>query len=111
MTTRIKAALVVACGAVLTALLLLRTPPGLNGPPFYPWAWRRLAAWPLFPAMLLVALPLIVAQVISWKRSRVGIVLSLVMLSCFAMKIASGAFREWPPSLDIVSSIVENESA
>jgi hypothetical protein len=111
MTTRIKAGLVVACGAGLTALVLLRTPPGLNGPPFYPWAWRRLPAWPLYPAMLLAAVPVVVAQIMSWKWARVGIVLSLAMVSSFAMKIASSAFREWPPRLDIVGSIVENESA
>ncbi|HEY1629473.1 MAG TPA: hypothetical protein VGF52_06420 [Tepidisphaeraceae bacterium] len=97
--------------AVAAALLTFLHVPGLNGPPFFPWPWRRLPASPLYAAIAIAAIPFFAAQFI---QRRTVVAFFLIMLSCFAIKLAIVTFRSditgKPASLAVVSMTVEDAS-
>jgi hypothetical protein len=108
---RAKTLLLLLLVLIVTAPIFLHTP-GFNGPPFFPWSWQHLSILPLYLAMAIAAVPFFFAQQFKPKFRVVAIV--LIMLSCFAMKLAIVAVRSDITgkfaSLDVVPIIVEDPS-
>ena len=87
-TPAVKLAIVALIAAVMIVLMLLRVR-GVNGPWYWPWAWRRLG-WEIYLLMLVAASPLFAAHVL-YARGRVsarGAIL-LVMLAALLLQVAA----------------------
>ena len=90
-----KLALILLATAAVGALVVLHVT-GINGSYYHRWPWRQLDAWRVYPPMLLIALPAIVAQwVVGAGRWRPALALPLLVVSCFGLQLwAAGAQRE-----------------
>src|SRR5205807_3321 len=84
--------------------------PGVNGPWYWKWSWRRLPIVPYWPLMILSAAPIFFALAMS-RRTSSFVALSLMMLSVFAMKITSVAVLTKPMSLQAIGEIIESPDA
>src|SRR3954470_16820146 len=89
LTSRLGLLLILLLTAALAAALCLHLP-GLNGPAYWQWPWRRLDAGRLFPLMALAVAPLAVAWA-TWRdtRRRTGSALVAIMLSMLAAEIVA----------------------
>jgi hypothetical protein len=103
----IVAIIAVSFGLAMVVLVLLHVP-GMNGPWYWKWVWRRLPVVPYWPLMILSAAPVLVALVLRELRPRTptAVVLALFMVGVMAMKLASVAVLTRPMSLDAVGAIV-----
>jgi hypothetical protein len=73
--------------AILVALVLLHVP-GINGTVYWPWHYRRIEWWRIYPAMLIAVVPAWIAwKIISSSRVRTVAAIVCMMISCFAMQI------------------------
>lgn len=105
---RIKLGLLLFVGIGMIALLLLHTP-GINGPFYWKWQWRRLSPLPLYAGMTLAVAPLLAAQFLN-RQKKSGLVLALLLLmtTCFGMKLAMALVRTDYQGLNFVRDIVVN---
>jgi hypothetical protein len=103
----------VTAPALLLGLLVVLHVPGVTGPAFWRWAWRRLPAWPLYGFMAAALAPFVVGQLmyLPGHRARTWLAIGAAMLSCFALKLASVAPHTDPPSLRLIDTIVRNPLA
>src|SRR5664279_2604165 len=80
--------LVVSTGIVMTALVIAHAP-GMNGPSYWAWTWRRLGMCSVYPLMGLAALPFFAGQYLYARDpARVRLPLALGMLSAAALMLA-----------------------
>ena len=103
----VKVSLVVALTAAMVALVHAHVP-GVNGPDYWNWSWRRLPALPLYATTFLALLPLLAGVTLA-ERGRIGAraALALMMLATLAMQLA--AIRAQPPyGWDRLTAIVRN---
>lgn len=108
---RMKAVVVVATAGVLGTLVILHTP-HLNGPWYWQWPWVRLDAPRLFPAMLLAAAPLFLAEWIHGRdRSRDAIAVPLLMLSTLCLELTAAGQHRRVFNLDSVAEAVRDPIA
>jgi hypothetical protein len=81
--------LVVGAGLLAATLVVLHTP-GVNGPLYWTWPWRRLPALSVYPWMALAALPFAAAQ---WRYARdpgrTRQALALASLAAMAMMLVA----------------------
>jgi hypothetical protein len=103
-------AAVVLVGVVMAALVVCHCP-GVNGPWFWKWPWRRLPAWPYYPFMILAAVPVFAAIALRhWRpRTSVAIALVLIMAGSMTMKLANVAAGRQPIGLDRIGQLVESK--
>lgn len=106
----VKAAIVLAVGA-LTGLLIILHTPYLNGPPFWPWPWRTLPPAPTYALLGVAAIPFFLGQWLFARTLKVVPVLCLIMAASFFLRLASVLPFTTPPSLEMVRVIVENPDA
>jgi Dolichyl-phosphate-mannose-protein mannosyltransferase len=106
-----KVPLLVASGLLLGALLIFHAP-GINGPSYWMWAWRRLSAAHWYPLMALAAIPFFLVQVL-YDRGQVGAGTGLVFLmGSTLLWEAMACHLQSPRGLwDWIRSIVENPAA
>jgi hypothetical protein len=108
-----KACIVIGAGIVVALLVILHFP-GLNGPWYWKWAYRRLPASPLYFAMGVASLPILGAQFV-WKanhhRAARLVALLLLVIGGFSLKLASVMIRTSPPSLLYIPAMVTDEHA
>jgi hypothetical protein len=99
-------------GAILIVLMLRHTR-AVTGPSFWGWTFHDVPAWPLYPLMIIAALPLLVGQMTyrPLGRMRTIFAILLAMLSCFAMKLVAVAVFTQPLSLHMIPTIVQNPQA
>ncbi len=95
-------ALVVA--AVMVGLVIAHTP-GVNGPWYWRWAWRRLS-FRIYPLMALAVIPFFVAQWAFHQHGRVRSGIVLLMLATFCLELA--AISPQRLGLARIAAIVEN---
>jgi hypothetical protein len=110
---RYKAAIVIGAGLVLALLVMLHFP-GLNGPWYWKWVYRRLPAFPLYFAMGIASLPILGAQFVWGKNPGPGVrigALAMLVVGCFSLKLASVMIRTSPPSLMYIPAMVTDEHA
>ena len=108
---RIAIPLKVAAVVLLTLLmvvLVLRHVPGVNGPDYWNWSWRRLPFFPLYCTMFVGLLPLLAAVVLV-ERGRIGHRGALVLLMLATLGLQLAAIRAQPPfGWDRLIDIVRN---
>jgi hypothetical protein len=99
-----KLAVVLLLTAVIVALVLLHVP-GVNGPWYWQWTWRRLSWW-VWPAMLAAAAPFAAAQ---WAnvRGRIKSALLLLALATLCLELTALAFQP-PAGLRRLAAIVRD---
>ena len=99
---------VVIVTIVMTVLIQLHVK-RVNGPSYWKWSWRRLDYLPLYPAMLLSAVPFGLAQLhfLRLKQITTRSVVFLMMGTWFLQLVASG-LQQTPFSLERVWKIVEH---
>jgi hypothetical protein len=113
---RIKLVVVLVATAVVTALLALNVD-GINGPTFWHWPWRPIPAGRVFLAMGIASVPFFLALLLDGPgRARRSVAIVLLMISCYALKIASVIYRDDvtpadSPNLQLIQIIVENKDA
>jgi hypothetical protein len=79
--------LVVGTGIVMTALVIAHAP-GVNGPLYWAWTWRRLGICSVYPLMGIAALPFFAGQYLYARDpARVRLPLALGMLSAAALML------------------------
>lgn len=100
-----KLLLVLLITGLFGALILVHAP-GLNGPGYWQWPWRRLEATRLYPAMLAAALPFFLGQHLYQRRRRWPLALALVMLSTFCLELVALGMQSDPFGLDRIASNV-----
>lgn len=115
MLFHLKLAAVVLFAGILVTIVTCHVD-GINGPGFFPWPWRAVPAAAVYPWLALASLPIFAAQWVTRQRGRAWPALVLLMAGCFAMKIASVAFRhdvttESSPSLSLISIIVKDHDS
>jgi 4-amino-4-deoxy-L-arabinose transferase-like glycosyltransferase len=92
----------------LTTLVLLHAP-NLNGPDYWQWAWRRVPPLLWYGAMLVAAIPALLAVVIHLCRGNSGFSpILLLMLAVVAMKLASVAAVRPPTGANLIADIVKS---
>ena len=101
-----KLALVVLLTAAMAVLVLLHTP-GVNGPWYWQWSWRRLPVWPLYPLMLAAVAPFFAGQWVRVRFGKTAIAISLLMASTLALELAAMSAQP-PGGLERLRLIVEN---
>jgi hypothetical protein len=106
LATKIKLALVIALTAVMVGLVLAHMP-GVNGPDYWRWSWRRLAWWPLYAMTAAAAIPFFTGQILFARTNRAIVGLLFVALSTLLLQLASMAAQ--PPTqlrrmIDIIES-------
>jgi len=103
----VKLGLVLLFTVAMTVLVLRHTP-GVNGPDYWNWSWRRLPFFPLYATMFAALLPLLAAVVLVERKS-IGHrgALALMMLATLGLELA--AIRAQPPhGWDRLIDIVRN---
>jgi hypothetical protein len=104
----LRPAIVVITAIVLAGLVILHTR-GLNGPWYWQWRWRQIPAGRWYAAMALAAVPSCLAALV-WQR-RVAAAIVLLMVSTFAMRLASaGVVRGWFDT-SLIAEIVKSPEA
>src|SRR6266550_2889997 len=83
----LQVALVLAHGAVMAALVWFHVP-GINGPWYWKWAWRRLPVWPYYALMIVAAAPVLAGLALHSLGTRAILVLPMMMIGVFAMKLS-----------------------
>jgi hypothetical protein len=99
----------VAIVAIAMGILLAVHAPFMNGPAYWKWPWRRIAAWPYFGAMLLCAAPIFAAMFVgaATRTRRIGAI-AMIMLSMFAMQVVQIGMTVKPFSLSRIVYFVES---
>ena len=102
--------LIVVCG--LFILLVSFHVPGVNGPAYWMWSWRRLNGIPLFPSAILGLLPFLLAQGVNARNHKqTGLSIGLLMMSSLLLQLIFLAVQSVPLSLDRLARIVESPGA
>src|SRR3954454_3050872 len=103
------AAIAVSVGLAMAVLVFLHVP-GINGPWYWKWPWRRLPVLPYWPLMVLSAAPVLLGLALREFRPRTpsAVVLGLFMAGVMCMKLTSVAVLTRPMSLDVAGAIVEH---
>lgn len=104
--TRPKLALVILLTAGMAALVLVHAP-GVNGPWYWKWSWRRLPAWPLYGSMLLAALPFVLAQAVYLRRHKLKMAIGLLAVSTLSLQLTAIAHQP-PTGFHRLPAIVQN---
>jgi len=106
-----KLPLLVASGLLLAALVMFHAP-GINGPSYWMWAWRRLSAGSWYSLMALAAIPFFLGQIL-YDRGQVGARTGLVFLmGSTLLWEAIACHLQSPRGLwDLIRSIIENSAA
>ncbi len=102
---RLKLALVLLVAGVMIALILLHVP-GVNGPWYWWWPWRRLT-WVLYAAMLLAAIPFVFAQWLYARGRRIGWAVACLALATLCLELTALALQP-PTGLRRLPLIVQN---
>src|SRR5439155_16313877 len=84
--TKLTICIVLGISATMIVLVALQVP-GVNGPWYWKWQWRRLPVVPYWPLMCAGAAPIFAA--IFLERKSVLLSLGLMMLGAFVMKFTS----------------------
>lgn len=104
--------LLVVCVAVLVGILVISHVPGLNGPWYWQWPWRRLDPLRVFPALLAAAVPFFIGQLVYATGTRRGTpALALMMLSTFAMQVIGLGIQEDSFRLEGIFRIIQHPLA
>ncbi|HEY7088184.1 MAG TPA: hypothetical protein VH518_08860, partial [Tepidisphaeraceae bacterium] len=104
-----KVALIIAFAAALAVLVIVHAP-GLNGPSYWLWPWREpvLPAGRWYLAMAVAAMPGLLAL---WFSRNVVLIILMLMLSTFAMRVASVTMvRGWFDT-SLVADILKSPEA
>ena len=101
----IKLAVVVAATVTMVVLSEVQVR-GVNGPSYWTWSWRKLALWPLLPAMLAAATPFVLAQ-LAFRRGRTRLAVALLAVATLALQLAALACQP-PVGLRRLALIVEH---
>ena len=73
--------------------------PGLNGPSYWQWTWRRLS-WVSYPVLLVAVVPFAIAQYrYRRNRDRVHTPLLLIALSAFLLQMVAAGVQGDPWNL------------
>jgi hypothetical protein len=113
-TTRKLIIVLATAAALMLGVLAILHVPGVTGPWFWRWLYRRLPPWPLYGALAAAAVPFFVGQVVHHRlrrRDATALALACVALACLGMKLASVLPHTDPPSLALIEIIVENPDA
>jgi hypothetical protein len=103
----IKLALVIALTLGMAYLVIAHTP-GVNGPWYWIWSWRRLPVWPLAPLMLAASVPFWIGQWMHARRpDRPRRALLMLMLATLLLELAAIACQP-PGGLTRLQLIVES---
>ncbi|HVT89749.1 MAG TPA: hypothetical protein VHD56_12915 [Tepidisphaeraceae bacterium] len=109
--SRLKVGSLVAGTIVLSALLLLHVQ-GVNGPSYWYWPWRRLAALPVYGCMALASMPFFIAQWIDRPtRLARAVAIALLMSSALSLMVVSAMVIDNPPSFEPIVRIVNHPLA
>ncbi len=105
----IKLAMVLGATGVLVALVWAHVP-GMNGPYYWKWHWRRLEILPLLIPIVLAAVPFFAGQWVFASGRRLSLALSLVTGSTFLLQFA--AISGQPPGgLSRATDLIGNSLA
>src|SRR3954471_3680018 len=106
--SRLRLILILMLAAAVSAALCLHMP-GLNGPAYWQWPWRRLDARRLFPLMALAVAPLAIGWA-TWRDScrRTTVALIAIMLSMLAAEIFAAGVQTKPFGLKPVIYAVQS---
>jgi hypothetical protein len=108
---RTKTWIVVLTAAVVVVLALLHAP-GMNGPAYWKWAWRRVDFLPVYTLLPLSAAPVFLAQFLRRSRPRErAIAVALLTLGTLTFRYASVFVQTRPPSFELISTIIRSEAA
>lgn len=115
---RLKVGLLLISAVVMGTLVILNWG-HVNGPSYWPWAWRPVPPAQLYSLMVLASLPFFAAQAMNaWSRRSVvrGAALALIMLCSFGLRLASVATRsdvtgQPSPDLGLIRIIVQDPNA
>jgi hypothetical protein len=108
--TRIKLILLLGTAAVLGALVIRHTP-GLNGPWYWQWHWKRIDGLRLYPAMLAVMAPFFLGQWLHARGRRTAVALGLVMLSTLGLELTAAGMHRRPFDLGSIADAVQHPAA
>ena len=107
---RIKLILLLGTAAVL-GTLVIRHAPGLNGPWYWQWPWKRIDGLRLYPAMLAAVVPFLVGQWLHARGRRPAVALGLVMLSTLGLELTAAGMHRRPFDLGSVADAVQHPAA
>src|SRR4051812_40689121 len=105
---RLRLILILVLTAALSAALCVHLP-GLNGPAYWQWPWRRLDAGRLFPLMAMAVAPLAIGWA-TWREScqRTTVALIAIMVSMLAAEIVAAGVQTKPFGLKPVIYAVQS---
>jgi len=107
-TIAIKLAIVLAVAGVTIPLVLLHVH-GVNGPWYWTWPWRHLAAWPLYPLMALAAIPFFAGQWMFHRWQNTGLALALLTISTVALQRAAVSQQPHEPDRSRLEQLIDDD--
>lgn len=106
-----KLAFVLMVAAIVVVLILLHAP-GMNGPAYWKWEWRRLEPLQVYVLLPLAAVPIFVAQWLDGARTRRRVI-SLVLLTVgtLTLRYASVLVQTRQPSFQRIETVIRSDAA
>lgn len=101
-----RRAVIVAAIAILLTLLAFVQMPGLNGPWYWQWMYRRVPLLDNLPFILLASFPALAAIWLYPRRINAGVGLFLLALSLFAMQFACARRADDPWALGRLTTLL-----
>ncbi len=106
-----KLPLLLAAGLVLGTLVILHVP-GINGPSYWVWPWRRLNAAHWYPLMALAGVPFFLAQILyDHRQIGAGTGIAFLMASTLLLELTACALQSPRGPWDWIRSIVASPAA
>ena len=92
----LKLAIVVATTLAVCGLVVFHVT-GVNGSPYHRWPWRWIDPLRVYPAMLLLAAPAVVAQwLVGGRGIKAAYGVPLLVASCFGLQLYAAGVRREP---------------
>lgn len=106
-----KLALLFAVTAILTALVMGKVA-GMNGPAYWRWPWKQIAAPRFCIGMFLAAIPLIIALFLrNARKISLALALMLLMITCLLFQVVALGMESDPFELTKIMGVVVSPGA
>jgi len=106
-----KLAFILVVAAIVVVLIALHTP-GMNGPAYWKWEWRRLDALGVYTLLPLAAIPIFLAQWLDGASTRRRVIsIMLLTVGTLTLRYASILVQTRPPSFQRIETVIRSDAA